>query len=31
MTDPVGLESATVRVGPYDDRWSGLFDAAAGI
>jgi GrpB-like predicted nucleotidyltransferase (UPF0157 family) len=29
MTEPLGLESKTVRVVPYDDRWPGLFTAEA--
>jgi GrpB-like predicted nucleotidyltransferase (UPF0157 family) len=29
MTEPLGLESKTVRVVPYDDRWPALFDAEA--
>ena len=27
MHEPLGLESKTVRVVPYDDRWPDLFDA----
>lgn len=27
--EPLGLESGTVRVVPYDDRWRALFDRAA--
>ena len=29
MAEPLGLESKTVRVVPYDDRWPALFDAEA--
>ena len=29
MGEPLGLESKTVRVVPYDDRWPTLFDAEA--
>lgn len=29
MTEPLGLESKTVRVVPYDDRWPPLFEAEA--
>jgi GrpB-like predicted nucleotidyltransferase (UPF0157 family) len=29
MSDPLGLESKTVRVVPYDNRWRGLFDVEA--
>jgi GrpB-like predicted nucleotidyltransferase (UPF0157 family) len=27
MQEPLGLESQTVRLAPYDDRWPGLFEA----
>ena len=29
MREPLGLESKTVRVVPYDDRWPSLFEAEA--
>jgi GrpB-like predicted nucleotidyltransferase (UPF0157 family) len=29
MTEPLGLESKTVRVVPYDERWPALFEAEA--
>jgi GrpB-like predicted nucleotidyltransferase (UPF0157 family) len=29
MPEPLGLESKTVRVVPYDDRWPSLFEAEA--
>ena len=29
MREPLGLESKTVRVVPYDDRWPTLFEAEA--
>jgi GrpB-like predicted nucleotidyltransferase (UPF0157 family) len=29
MAEPLGLESKTVRVVPYDDRWPSLFNAEA--
>jgi GrpB-like predicted nucleotidyltransferase (UPF0157 family) len=29
MTEPLGLESKTVRIVPYDDRWPALFRAEA--
>ena len=29
MPEPLGLESKTVRVVPYDDRWPSLFETEA--
>ena len=30
MPEPLGLESKTVKVVPYDERWPALFDEEAG-